>query len=1564
MNPRRIGWTACLLLPAAVLPAHSACNLIPGATPTFRAELATIDHPFARPGDFVTLGLDPVCHQASAGFLPTAEEHVVTILFTPSVGPRNVVVLAADCAGLESQRQGCAARPDVASAICVPMNPLAGTRDVEVLEREGRRILRFRFPDTDPNLLEPDDDLTFAGPAAIAVTPVGAPLPCTLAASSCAAEPTLLACVDELFAVDGSCGRSLDPTFGHFTGLPPANDYQGVCEDPRPPCTGRLDDLRFAIDAAGNVLIPMDWRGVLIDRDAVPVARLLRANSDVEAFAGTGNPIRIPGPAFLASFTPEGGKLPPIFDPQSDPSVPGATTLFGTADAPESVLRIARRGPTLHACAGGGNAGLPCAGAADCPGGACGPTSCVGGGNAGTTCGGDVDCPGGECGPALFDFSDRMLAEVGPVVLRPGACLGGSNPLGSCTTVADCPGGQCVGLSAAALDPVPLDGLTQSEAVNAFVVAEAVAEADLNGDGDASDEVLELTDRSTGLVQRIGVGGTKGVAVVRIHQPPFSFPTVAAEGDVVAFLQSEPAEAAGDGNGDGDVFDSILRVFRLGEGEVTAGLVSRRAVEAAPRIDRRSLVLSRGRVFFLSSEAAGARRETTRANVGPSGEANGSQTTVFRVDDGPAISTDSRFVAFDSFASNLVPDDKQGSLDLFLRDLQSQSTELASIHKRFWRKLRYAFRPSVSADGRFVAFETGKNYRLAGTRILGVVVFDRVAGTTERIPLHPGRPGWRGVGESPGISDDGRFVVFQSGASRLVANDTNDTTDAFVYDRQTQTMERASVATDGSQGGLGVDDGTLEAEISADGRVVVFRSNAAGFVADDTNATSDIFVRDRQAGTTERVSVSSAGEQANNRSFGGALSADGRFVAFYSDASNLVAGDTNGDTDIFVHDRRTGITERVSLASSGAQGNDGSAGPVSLSDDGRLVAFASAANNLVADDGNGRGDVFVHDRLTRSTQRMSVATGGTEGSESSFLPELAGDGRAAVFMSFASNLVPGDTNDFCDRDLDGIAAENCPDVFVRDIDRADVANDRFADGQLDDTVLEVLDAVSGAVTTLCPAEEVAVADGRAVFLRPESAGGTSDCPAGPLNADSDLSDTVVQCWDGEGPARNLGRAATTVAASDAWLAALVSESGDDRPYNGDSDRDDRVVQVHPVCGGVWTNTGRAGDAVAVAGSVVAFTTPEAAEGGADLNHDGDSRDRVLHVFRADTGALVDIEQSAEEFVLRGTLLALRTSEEAQGGRDLNQDDDVRDDVLQVYDLATRTLFNTGQAVTPCRLEACDPRIPYRVLDDTVRFLTLEAAQGGQDLNGDGDADDLVVQTFNVRRAAPAPTSARVDGDGVTRAARAVAAVPAPRSPALTTVAAVSAGICTNTGEACASDDNCAGGSCFVPPGGCIRDLGVACVPGGSACPGLQYCEPVLGIPGAGTCHVVLAPCRDDATCRALDPLATCNDAAQSIQRLADPLAPQGGGAQAFTSAGRCVDPGGRQLGTCRSDAECPGAAECRLDLIIAAAADRDGDELADPFDNCPGVANVDQADGDGDGAGDACDVDDVGSHDQ
>ena len=254
------------------------------------------------------------------------------------------------------------------------------------------------------------------------------------------------------------------------------------------------------------------------------------------------------------------------------------------------------------------------------------------------------------------------------------------------------------------------------------------------------------------------------------------------------------------------------------------------------------------------------------------------------------------------------------------------------------------------------------------------------------------------------LSADGRYVAFVSGATNLIPDDTNNAEDVFVKDRQTGATTRVSVA---SQTGEQANNGSGAAAISGDGRYVAFYSDASNLVSGDTNGIGDIFVHDRQTGLTTCVSVDSSGHEANGENSDRymAISGDGRYVAFSSEATNLISGDTNNVGDIFVHDRQTGQTRRVSVASNGAEANGGS-GAVDISDDGRYVAFSSGATNLVAGDTNGKADVFVYDLQTGATTRVSVNTSGEQADGGGGSPAISGDGRYVVFLSASGNLDP------------------------------------------------------------------------------------------------------------------------------------------------------------------------------------------------------------------------------------------------------------------------------------------------------------------------------------------------------------------------------------------------------------------------------------------------------------------------------------------------------------------------------------------------------------------------------
>jgi len=833
---------------------------------------------------------------------------------------------------------------------------------------------------------------------------------------------------------------------------------------------------------------------------------------------------------------------------------------------------------------------------------------------------------------------------------------------------------------------------------------------------------------------------------------------------------------------------------------------------------------------------------------------------------------------------------------------------------------------TLTPDGRFVVFVSSATDLLGpgvdmnpGGAADDVFLRDRNTNTTELISRATGVSGMQGDGasSSASISADGRFVAFASDASNFDLSDSNLTTDVFVRDRQTNTTTRVSV------GPMGVEGNNFSTApvISADGRFVAFFSLADNLLGPggDTNGLQDVFVYDRVNQTTERVSVGPGGLEANGASFTGGISADGRYVAFQSTATNLLGPglDTNGVADIYVHDRQTGVNDLVSVGPGGLQ-EDAQSFFGGMSADGRWVLFDSQADNLLGAgaDGNFNNDVFLRDRVTGTTERVSVGPGGAEADGYSGAGAISADGRIVAFFSLASNLVSP------------AQPVGSYQQYVRGNDPADplgIDAALFPNGKLNDIVLESINATSGTVTTLCPADEVAVAAGNAAFLRPESAVGTAACPGGSLNPslnptqDVDTSDEVVQYWPGTGAVQNLQCPATAVALSSTRLAALVSECGQSgittagcaaggTDLNGDGDAGDAVVEVHAVGAGAgacalptsnatWTNVGQAGSSLAVSGDIVAFLTDEAAQGNAQLNADSDATDTVLQVYDAAANQLIlgaastPRARAADEFVLGDRtqtacgdrqLIAFRVNEAAEGAGSLNAsaDNDTADDVLFVYDAVTRTMQNTGQAAITCPLEACDPRQPYQVSGSVVKFLTFEPDQGGLDLNQDGNPNGIVLQSFDFCAGRTTVIGA-VD--------------PASKSnpvaqPDQSSVLVTAAGRC---------------------------DAGTTCNPSNDLCGSGAFCE-------NDTCNLATGKCNLHT-----DSTITCsNDAMCQRCILRQPAS--------------CVLP--PPPATPAPDV-CPAGATCKAEAIIAVSgvSDVDDDGVPDAQDNCPTVPNTDQA---------------------
>ncbi len=310
----------------------------------------------------------------------------------------------------------------------------------------------------------------------------------------------------------------------------------------------------------------------------------------------------------------------------------------------------------------------------------------------------------------------------------------------------------------------------------------------------------------------------------------------------------------------------------------------------------------------------------------------------------PSLSSSGRFVVFTSEATSLAEGGQpQG---LYVKDLQTGTLEAVPFPQ--FGTSQGASDPSISDDGRYIAFVTYTGLVPEDDQTdLDVYVVDRADGSFIAVTTKRGEHG--------SISADGNFVVFET-SDALVGSDVNDKRDVYRFDIRTRAYDLVSVGSSGQQG----DETSNNAAISADGRFVSFRSKANNLVADDGNS-SDVFLRDLVQGTTIRVSVDLQGGQSNGESDFSSVSDDGRFIAFTSSSTDIAAGDDNGTVDIFVRDVTEGITHVASISTGEDFGDGNSGNPPSISGDGKFVAFSSEASNLVVGDQNGSVDVFLRE---------------------------------------------------------------------------------------------------------------------------------------------------------------------------------------------------------------------------------------------------------------------------------------------------------------------------------------------------------------------------------------------------------------------------------------------------------------------------------------------------------------------------------------------------------------------------------------------------------------------------
>lgn len=417
-------------------------------------------------------------------------------------------------------------------------------------------------------------------------------------------------------------------------------------------------------------------------------------------------------------------------------------------------------------------------------------------------------------------------------------------------------------------------------------------------------------------------------------------------------------------------------------------------------------------VFCLPASA-----QIERVSVGAAGEqAEGNSSQA-------AVSDDGQVVVFRSTATNIATKvNYSGSTfgypNIFIRDLTAGTLEQASgtvqVSEADTRtySVQSNWYPSVSDDGQIVLMQSKLNYSISVPTL-----YDRSTGIAIQLLIGTNATYYGAGGRlEPVISGNGQFLALYSitpmlasypPGSEPVDDDRNNSLDVFVWDRLANPvipMERVSRDASGAEGRAD----SLSPSLSDNGRYVAFYSYADNLVPSDNNGVEDVFVKDRQTGGIVMASVANDGTPGNGPSYKPIMSGNGGFVVYRSKASNLVANDTNKHWDIFVHDLTLGTTERVSVASSGTEANHDSL-EADISDDGRFVVFRSNASNLVPADTNQRFDIFVHDRQTGQTERVSLPPSG-EADNNSYSPVISGDGNWIVFESDATNLVADDTN--------------------------------------------------------------------------------------------------------------------------------------------------------------------------------------------------------------------------------------------------------------------------------------------------------------------------------------------------------------------------------------------------------------------------------------------------------------------------------------------------------------------------------------------------------------------------
>jgi hypothetical protein len=933
----------------------------------------------------------------------------------------------------------------------------------------------------------------------------------------------------------------------------------------------------------------------------------------------------------------------------------------------------------------------------------------------------------------------------------------------------------------------PVVALRSSPETVALGISEELL-GDLNADTDASDLLLSATDLASGITT------DTGQAIALVAASP-ARPAVTVSGGVVAFLESEALSGYTDLNGDNAVNDLVTRVLENAL-PVDPGPSANTSTDAARAVDGAALAVSQGVVYFRTPEPATAPQFTTRvsdiagmggddASQGASIDGAGArvayatragnlvdgatgehqQIVVTDLDGGAhalvsesggvagnadsfdaAIGAGGYHVAFASRATNLAPlgggsgstpvvwergvgvlGENIGSFSFSIFhfgvgaddapgvDYSNCTAEHPGLAISFAASTVEGFLVAGDDSCSFFA-EFAGSYTLSGPVAVGTeITIDAPLTTVEATPaLDPSLVNRRLFAVVTITDVDAPGVFEFAGDFELRADTSIANTVTQVYARALgggSPVELVSAA----QGGGGGDAASGEPAPSGDGELVAFTSEASDLVASDTNGASDVFVRDLVSDATERASVTSAEAQANGASSAPATTPDGLLVAFASNATNLATGDTNGASDVFVRDRSAGTTVRVSLAAPGGSVN-GASGTPDLSDDGRFVVFESAAR-LVPADTDGFLDIYVRDRLEGTTERVSVASGGEPANNGSFAASISGDGRFVVFASAATNLVPG-------------TPAGGANIFRRD--RITGTVELLSQGASAGDLSDAPDASGDGATVAFDSDASLVLNDSLpvdVFVRETGMGAQ-------LNADADASDTVLQAFaTGVAPGLRPGARVAASAVVTGFGRALVRtpevEEGNANLNatsllpgvlaDGDPDTDDGVLQLYDGNLDQRVNLGVAGPGGALSDTTLCALVDEAEQNGSDLNGKNGANDLVLVAGDIATllatptaESLTNVGIAATQVFVAGTVCVFTVPEAVEG--DLNGDGP-DDEVLMFYDLATGKLVNSGFAAT---------RVQVGPTQELIGFRVPEARQGGLDLNLDLDANDEVM----------------------------------------------------------------------------------------------------------------------------------------------------------------------------------------------------------------------------------------------